>query len=423
VGCLHPTFLSLHISLSSHKSLKMKYISVLFALTLCAVSFAFTQNCNGRYLSEIFTTTTMQTVTYSDTFGLDMNIYIPDGDTVQDRPLLILCFGGSFVGGDKTNPSMIAVGESYAKRGYVTATIDYRLGDFAMFFDSLATMDVVVKAIGDGKAAVRYFRKSFVDSNNPYGIDTSDIFIGGNSAGAILSYHVGFLNNMSEVPFYMTSIINSNGGINGNSGNDGYSSKVKAVTSWAGGIKNAPLMIDSNDVPVIMFHGDADNVVPYNFDKVYSNLGLPGLQLVTIFGSNASKPFLDAANVTNDLITFPGDGHVPWDADAVKMDTLMTKTSRFFYPLLQCNNPISNLEELYLSKIDIYPNPSNGLFTIKSAYALEKVIVSNLLGEEIINEIVDDYKINLGLTNKAAGIYTVSVLISNHWLTKKIVIE
>jgi len=365
----------------------------------------------------------MQTVTYSDTFGLDMDIYTPVGDTVVDRPVLILCFGGSFIGGARTNPSMVAVAESFAKRGYVTAAIDYRLGAAPMFFDSLATMDVVVKAISDGKAAVRYFRKTYSINSNPHGIDTSDIYIGGNSAGAILSYHVGFLNNMSEVPSFMTSIINNNGGINGNSGNAGYSSKVKSVTSWAGGIKDAPLMIDSNDVSIIMFHGDADNVVPYNYNSVFNTLPLPGLQLVWIYGSGAAKPFLDAANVINELHTYPGDGHVPWDADAVKMDSVMTKTSRFFYPLLQCNNPISTIKELYLSKVDIYPNPATNILKIESEFQFESIVINNLLGKELMNEVVHTKNFDLNLGSYSKGIYTVSILIEKQWISKKIVVE
>ena len=56
-----------------------------------------------------------------------MDIYTPVGDNYTNRPLLIFAHGGSFIGGSKTNPTMVDLCETFAKRGYVTASINYRL--------------------------------------------------------------------------------------------------------------------------------------------------------------------------------------------------------------------------------------------------------------------------------------------------------
>ena len=58
--------------------------------------------------------------------------------------------------------------ETFAKRGYVTASINYRLaaetvgffGSFTFYTDTEDAYNVVLKAVMDGKAAVRYFRKN-----------------------------------------------------------------------------------------------------------------------------------------------------------------------------------------------------------------------------------------------------------------------
>ena len=58
-----------------------------------------------------------------------LNIYTPPkGDTMKHRPLLIFIHGGGFQNNTRfgTYGSMICT--KMAQRGYVTATIDYRLG-------------------------------------------------------------------------------------------------------------------------------------------------------------------------------------------------------------------------------------------------------------------------------------------------------
>ena len=46
-----------------------------------------------------------------------MDVYTPDGDTYTERPLIIFAHGGSFYAGDKNNPTMVSLCESFAKRG------------------------------------------------------------------------------------------------------------------------------------------------------------------------------------------------------------------------------------------------------------------------------------------------------------------
>ena len=96
-----------------------------------------------------------------------MDIYTPAGDSCSNRPLLIFAHGGTFIFGSKSNPTMVDLCESFAKKGYVTASINYRLaGDivgfiqqFTFYTDTESAYEVVLNAVMDGKAAIRYFRK------------------------------------------------------------------------------------------------------------------------------------------------------------------------------------------------------------------------------------------------------------------------
>ena len=163
-------------------------------------------DCSNRYETELFNNVSVETVTYSDPHNLQMDIYTPLGDVCTNRPLLIFAHGGTFIFGSKTNPTMVELCESFAKKGYVTASINYRLaadivgGLLPMFFytNTQDAYDVVLNAVMDGKAAIRYFRKDVSENGNTYGIDENQIWGGGNSAGGVLFLHAGHVQSLEE---------------------------------------------------------------------------------------------------------------------------------------------------------------------------------------------------------------------------------
>jgi carboxylesterase type B len=89
----------------------------------------------GRFVDDIFPVKSILNIKYGGNYKFDgtyqelfMNIYEPDGDTLSRRPLIILAFGGSFTFGSRTSPDILKLCNAFAKKGYVTSTIDYRLG-------------------------------------------------------------------------------------------------------------------------------------------------------------------------------------------------------------------------------------------------------------------------------------------------------
>ena len=107
--------------------------------------------CDGRYLEGVFSDVDVSTVTYSEVNNLQLDIYQPLGDTENNRPLIILAHGGSFIAGVRTNPSMVSLGEAFAKRGYVVASISYRLMTILGLIISSTTLNGVAEALSDGK--------------------------------------------------------------------------------------------------------------------------------------------------------------------------------------------------------------------------------------------------------------------------------
>ena len=118
--------------------------------------------------------------------NLYMNIFQPTGDTTTKRPVVIVCFGGGFVAGSKDHWSMRLIAQELAKRGFVTAVIDYRLG--MNMFDAELSKRAVYRGVQDGRSAVRFFRADAAGANN-YKIDPEQIFIGGDKGGGFFFFY------------------------------------------------------------------------------------------------------------------------------------------------------------------------------------------------------------------------------------------
>lgn len=101
-----------------------------------------------------------------------MDIYLPENATGAD-PVIVVVHGGGFAFGDQTMEIIQPVIETGTANGYVVASVDYRKSSEATF----------PGALSDVKAAVRYLRANAEE----YGIDSDQIVIWGESAGAYLS--------------------------------------------------------------------------------------------------------------------------------------------------------------------------------------------------------------------------------------------
>ena len=62
-----------------------------------------------------------------DTEALKLDLYQPTGDTVTKRPAVVWVHGGGFSGGDKGAGPSPDLANKFAKLGYVTVSINYRL--------------------------------------------------------------------------------------------------------------------------------------------------------------------------------------------------------------------------------------------------------------------------------------------------------
>jgi poly(3-hydroxybutyrate) depolymerase len=393
---------------------------LILLISLASVSISSFAQCNGRYASEIFTATQDTTVEYTDVYdwgltdwGLDMDVYTPVGDTATDRPLIIFAHGGSFYLGNKDNVAMVELCEAFARRGYVTASIQYRLTNIWNLTDSIHMLETVMNAIGDAKAAIRYFRKDVDLHGNTFGIDEDQIYMGGYSAGAIIAANLAFIDDTSETPAYVDSIIVANGGVEGNSGNPGYSSQVKAVASLAGAVYKTGF-IDSNDEPIVSVHATDDQTVLYNCGPAMNNS-----LMAHLCGSGSLHSKADQEGVYNALHTFSSGGHT------IPVTSLSNVSipfiSDFLYTTLDCYTPTSVEEEQVVSSI--YPNPSNTYFEVSFSDSERKEMrLFNINGQQVLSTTVSHQdKINIELL--PPGLYVVQLFGKDTYWQERLLVQ
>ena len=333
----------------------MKKITLFFSCLIAGSMWAQSPCATGRYATDVFTNyTTTSDIVYGQNTSwngasttLKLDVYQPTGDAETNRPLVILVHGGSFIGGSKTDGDVVTMCQKFAKKGYVTASIDYRLGFFP--FDSANAVKAVVRAVQDLRAAVRFFYKD-KQTTNAYKIDTNNIYVGGSSAGAITSLHLAYLDQECEVSDYLNqATITQLGGLEGTSGNPGYSSKVKGVLNGCGALARYS-WLEAGDVPVASVHGTNDGTVKYNRGIVN-----PGTPLMYLDGSRMIHERACAVGVENQFYTFLGAPHVPYAGNAAYMDTTVNFFRDFLIKQLGCTDAIIQPENARAQSVNLYP--------------------------------------------------------------------
>lgn len=228
----------------------------------------------GRFLSAVDIVVD-ENVTYgkSGSTELKLDIARPQGD--GPHPAIVFIHGGGWYQGARQRYRDVI--REAAERGYVAATITYRLMEFDKENKETATAEPRFPAqIHDAKAAIRWLRANA----DKYHVDPNRIGVTGESAGGHLSLLVG--------------LADAKANLEGDGGSPDQSSRVQAVVNVFGPTDMAtcyetssvawifrlfmggspeeaaetykaasPLTyVSSDDPPVLTIHGDKDALVP-----------------------------------------------------------------------------------------------------------------------------------------------------------------
>ena len=275
-------------------------------LLICFLT-SYELNAQQRYLEDVFSSVI---VTSDVIYGLNvtvitgapaldtlkMDIYEPDGDTASGRPLILYLHTGSFLPvpingqctGDKSDSASVEMCKRFAKKGYVVASINYRLGWNPVGDQDTRTgtlLNAVYRALQDAKSSIRYFRKTVAMLANPYKIDQTKIAIAGQGSGgyvalAYASIHsyaditlTKFINFSTGNPYIDTTFSGDWDGNGGNGlnqpslNNPGYSTEINFVLNMGGALGDST-WLKAGDVPMVCCHVPNDPFAPYMYGPV-----------------------------------------------------------------------------------------------------------------------------------------------------------
>ena len=197
-----------------------------------------------------------------DSTSLKLDIYHPKA-LKKEAPLIIFIHGGAWEKGKKSNVLHYLI--SYAQKGYITATIQYRLSGVAKYPAQLL----------DVSDAVQWLKSHAKE----YNINVQKIAIAGGSAGAHLAMQYAYTNSSNSVddngiPTNVQAVINIYGPSDLTTE---IAKKEKRVHRLFGKTyEEAPEMykkaspiayVNKNSPPTISFHGTLDELVPYGQSK------------------------------------------------------------------------------------------------------------------------------------------------------------
>ena len=311
-------------------------------------------NAQTRYLDEVFGDNDVvvhKDVKYAENYSvitgspvlgdLFMDIYEPDqtADSESERPVIVYLHTGNFLPpvvnggptGSKDDLTAIELATQWAKRGYVVAVPNYRLGWNPVATDEevrRSTLLVAVyRALLDAKSAVRFLRADEDTNGNTYGIDTDNFVLYGQGSGGYVALAYGALDKVSETQlpkftwadagpqgepvgspylnFQLWGDINGEGGMFNVENNVNYSADVKMVVNAGGSLADTS-WLDAGEPAVVSFHTVRDPFAPYgngtvivpttNGDVVDVSGAGVFMEKVNALGNNdafANLPFFD----------------------------------------------------------------------------------------------------------------------------------
>jgi len=237
----------------------------------------------------------------ADDTALKMDIYYPLSAT-GPVPAVLHVHGGGWTKGDKALTAGALQVPELLKRGYLVASINYRLAPQHKF----------PAQIQDVKCAVRYLRVYAAD----YGIDPDRIGAFGGSAGGHLVSLLG--------------VTDKSAGFDNSGGWYDQSSRVQAVVDQFGPsdltivfegampplltqvfgttdrhsdivVRASPVAyISPDDPPFLIMHGDRDKLVPASQSQIlYDRLKAAGVPATLVIVKNAGHGFLPAGGLPN----------------------------------------------------------------------------------------------------------------------------
>jgi predicted esterase len=266
--------------------------TVLIAVAMFAGAIVHSQSQSLiKYKDHVYTISVTNNVSYYNNTDASekskyylFDLFQPNEDTSGFKPLIIWMHGGGFKYGNKKSGGLPLWCREFAKRGYICASINYRLSKKKPLRRFPDLVEGCLDATGDLQKAIAYFKQNYA----LYKIDTSKIIAAGNSAGGITALHAVY-----SSPYEMMQLINKPGYDSLNKIHN--PAGIRAVINFWGALFDSS-WLKNERIPIVSVHGEKDRIV--KFDRQGP-----------VNGSLVIHRMADSLGIPNQLKSFPGFGH------------------------------------------------------------------------------------------------------------------
>ncbi len=234
----------------------------------------------------------MQTLTYfqNDTLKLELDLFLPEKSTGK-LPLLLFVHGGGFSGGERQHGHSLC--KYLAQNGYAAASISYTLYMKNRKFSCDGVLSEKIKAFRYAANDLWLATSFFITNKAKYNIDESKIFISGSSAGGETVLHAAYWNR-DTMKMYEVKLPES--------------FHYAGLISGAGAIMDLNLINKKNLLPMMLFHGNGDSIVPYG-TAAHHYCPANASGWLMLFGSYSIYNYAKDLNGNVSLFTYCGGGH------------------------------------------------------------------------------------------------------------------
>ena len=239
----HPDESTIFVTNKNNTVMKRRFLSLTLTL-LAGVSTMMAQTAIRRS-TEVFS------IVGKDTLRMDVYVNPTTEIEGEGRPVMLYVHGGGFNMGSRINAAQQVYFHYLADRGWLVASIDYRLagtstnedGSINNPYQVKSTLDAIRYACIDAVTATNYLL-----SQSKWKINPKQIVLAGGSAGAITSLHLEYeLCNDEE-----------------------YTKKLPDGFNYAGVISQAGCICTNDETlhwkhkpcPIMLMHGSEDYTVP-----------------------------------------------------------------------------------------------------------------------------------------------------------------
>jgi len=402
----------------------MKVFKLLIFILFSHFSFAQTV-----YTENTFSYDSLMRVNYGNAINFNgeldslfLNIYKPTGDDNCKRPLVVLVHGGAWLAGSNDDQNIRYMSREFAKKGYVAASITYRLGshktsNYTMYAGCAAlnvsepcayqadTAEIIranYRGMQDAKGAVRFMKnRNLLDST-----DVNNTYIVGESAGGFIALSVAFTQNEAQkhpscgaiadapnpssnlnpfgcIPNPLNRSRPDLGSVHGDLNLGEHDASVKGVGNFYGGVFDLEIFNQEMEKPVVyMFHQGSDVVVDWKRNRLLGRINWECYAQTNIcqqyyhtpyaYGSESIREYFETLenaptsqfeiienrNYMNDCFA---NGHSILNRSL----RVQNMTNLFAEKIAESsNNPLSNCETVHIlnyhnkAELKLFPNPA-----------------------------------------------------------------